>query len=178
MVANPLPLSFSNIYFWRGEGSCKGQLCSCLDNVKVCDSWGTFCLQWWMRKHHAHPKLILKYNDNSFSMTGLVICNFLTPLMSFVEPPLNLITWQNYIRGHLCAYIYIRYPELSSSVTRAGLIHCGGGGRWKKQTVCHFAQVNLWLFDYMQFISEYDDVNIISTDALNVFKWDFVTQIN
>lgn len=42
---------------------------SCLGNVKVCDSWGTFCLYTWMTEHHVQPKLDLKYNESiSFSI--------------------------------------------------------------------------------------------------------------
>lgn len=97
MVTNPLSLSFSKVYFWLGwvgegrEGGIAGQLCSCLDKVKVGDSWGTFRHYWWMREHRVHPKLILHYTDNSFPMTGLFIkkkerkkiWGFTTPLTSF-----------------------------------------------------------------------------------------------
>lgn len=127
----------------RGEGSCVGQLCSCLDNVKVCDSWGTFHHYWWMRKHHVHPKLILKYNDNSFSMNRdykMENMNFVTPLMTTMDPPPPTttttttsmhaaLTWETF----LSLYLYC----LSRTKTRAGLIHSGGAGNKKScQILC------------------------------------------
>lgn len=67
-------LSFPKVYFWVGAGREVVRANCCLGNVKVCDSWGTFCLYTWITEHHVQPKLLYKYKyngDNLFSMAEL-----------------------------------------------------------------------------------------------------------